>query len=57
MIVEKEGESRIEYLCRVLRTFMERTVAGEQTIEYDGAICDGRCLANDIEAELGTHLR
>lgn len=53
MITQKENETRIEYLCRVLHEFMDRTIAGEQTIDYDETTCDGLCLANDIAAELG----
>lgn len=40
MIEQRKDEPRIEYLARVLYEFMETTVAGEQTIEYDG-ILDG----------------
>lgn len=48
MIYQKEDESRIEYLLRVLEEFMQNTIAGEITIEYDDAVCDGMCLAEDI---------
>jgi len=53
MIVQKKHETRLEYLARVLHALMTDTVAGEQTIEYDGATCDGQCLANDFVSELG----
>jgi len=52
MIAEKKGEERINYLMRVLDEFMHSTTAGEVTIDYDGATCDGFCLAGDIAAEL-----
>ena len=53
MIEVKENETRIEYLIRVLDIFMETTIAGEETIDFDGTTCDGSCLKNDIAAELG----
>ncbi len=52
MIEQIDGESRLEYLARVLWIFMDNTVAGEQTIEFDGTECDGQCLANDFCSEL-----
>ena len=52
MIVQKDGEPRIEYLTRVLHEVMNNTIAGEQTIDYDDATCDGMCLANDFASEL-----
>ena len=53
MITQKEDEPRIEYLVRVLHHFMQDTIAGEETIEYDGVLCDGACLADDIADVLG----
>jgi len=53
MIEQKESEARIEYLARVLYELMRNSVAGEETIEYDGTTCDGMCLAGDILSELG----
>ena len=53
MIEPKEGEPRIQYLARVLKAYMEVGVAAEHTIEYDGAVCDGYCLAEDIFIEAG----
>lgn len=50
MIVQKEGETRIQYLMRVLYTYMYEN--GPYEIEYDGAVCDGACLADDIKNEL-----
>jgi len=53
MIEPKQDEPRIEYLARVLYAFMqENGVAAECTIEYDGSICDGYCLAEDFVSEL-----
>lgn len=52
MIKQKENESRALYLSRVLLALMEETAAGEFTIEYDDAECDGLCLAKEIENEL-----
>ena len=48
MIVQRDGEPRIEYLARVLHELMENSIAGEQTIDYDETTCDGMCLANDF---------
>jgi hypothetical protein len=56
MIKQRENEERIEYLARVLNSFMADTIAGEETIDYDGATCDGSCLAQDIVDELGFDL-
>ena len=53
MIVQKEGEPRLQYLVRVLKEYMD-TGYGNGTIEYDEAECDGPCLADDFEIEVGT---
>lgn len=53
MIEQREGEPRIEYLTRVLIEFMDQTIAGEQSIDYDETTCDGYCLAQDFADELG----
>lgn len=53
MITQRDGEPRIEYLTRVLHELMNNTIAGEETVDYDGTTCDGMCLANDFAAELG----
>ena len=50
MITEKEGETRIQYLMRVLDEYMIEN--GCSTIEFDGTTCDGWCLADDIRNEL-----
>lgn len=46
MIAEEEGETRLQYLSRVLIEYMAEY--GDHTIEYDGTECDGECLAEDI---------
>ena len=53
MIIQHKDEDRINYLMRVLNFFMETTIAGEETIDYDGVTCDGSCLAEDIVNEIG----
>jgi hypothetical protein len=53
MIKQLDDEPRIDYLVRVLHEFMNSTIAGEQTIDYDGTTCDGLCLARDFADELG----
>jgi len=53
MIKQFDDESRIDYLMRVLHEFMNSTIAGEQTIDYDGTTCDGFCLVQDFADELG----
>jgi len=53
MIKQLKEEPRIEYLVRVLHDFMNNTIAGEQTIDYDGTTCDGLCLAQDFADEIG----
>lgn len=52
MILQKPDEDRLKYLAKVLHEFMQDTVAGEETIDYDGATCDGQCLANDFASAL-----
>lgn len=52
MIVQSENETRLEYLSRVLTEMMNRTYAGEATIDYDETTCDGSCLADDIASEV-----
>jgi hypothetical protein len=42
------GESRLQYLARVLVAYMDFFEPG--LIHYDGAECDGQCLADDIES-------
>jgi hypothetical protein len=57
MIDQRENESRIEYLARVLHAFMEANgIAAECTIDYDETTCDGLCLALDFLHELGIDL-
>ena len=53
MITLRSGETRIEYLARVLFEFMEKNgIAAECTIDYDETTCDGDCLAQDFINEL-----
>lgn len=47
-----QDEDRLEYLAKVLHRFVTTTNAGQCKIEYDGAICDGLCLAYDIITEV-----
>lgn len=49
---QHKSESRVEYLVRVLHDFMHNTSAGQEEVDYDGARCDGFCLAEDIANEL-----
>ena len=50
MITQKPNETRIQYLMRVLYTYMYENVSFE--IEYDDCTCDGQCLVDDITIEL-----
>jgi len=53
MIVQREHETRLQYLARVLYAFMQKNgIAAECTIDYDETTCDGSCLADDFLAEL-----
>lgn len=49
MLIEHDCETRTQYLARVIFAFMqENDIAAECTIEYDGTVCDGYCLADDF---------
>ena len=50
---QHNGENRLEYLVKVLYSFMRNTSAGEYSIIYDGESCDGFCLAEEILNEIG----
>jgi hypothetical protein len=50
---QRSDEDRIEYLAKVLYEFMHMTIAGECTIFYDDADCDGMCLAQEFMDALG----
>lgn len=52
MIIPKQNESRLQYLARVLYHFMNESLAGSETIDYDDTTCDGLCLAQDFLAAL-----
>lgn len=47
-VIPLENETRIDYLMRCLKAFMEDTPAGSEVIYFDGAECDGHCLMDDI---------
>ena len=49
---QRKDEPRIDYLAKVLYAFMESTGAGAYVMEYDGATCDGCCIAQEIVDEL-----
>jgi len=52
-VIQKEGESRKDYLIRVAITYLrDIPFMGEGVITFDDAECDGLCLADDLEAEL-----
>ncbi|MNR12856.1 hypothetical protein D3C85_1292330 [compost metagenome] len=46
MIIQKDSESRLEYILRVAIEFANRH--SHSTIDYDEATCDGYCLAGDL---------
>jgi len=46
-VVEEPGESRLHFLLRVAAEFCRRN--DYQTIRYDGVLCDGECLAAELE--------
>jgi hypothetical protein len=52
MIKQSKNETRLEYLSRVLSHLMHNSIAGEETVNYDKATCDGMCLASDFEIEV-----
>lgn len=52
MMVQKENESRIEYLIRVLDYAMNDAVTSCDYLRYDDTTCDHVCLFEDIESEL-----
>lgn len=35
---------------RIAVRFLRNTSAAHQTMEWDGALCDGECLAQELEA-------
>jgi hypothetical protein len=51
-VYQKKGETRRNYLARVMIAYLRECYGtAEETIFYDEAVCDGHCLADDIEAE------
>lgn len=49
---QKKGERRASYLIRVVHAFMNETYAGNESLFYDDAECDGLCLADDVDAAI-----
>ena len=49
MIKQDKAEPRKDYLIRVAIAFIERNDLGAHTIEYDGVLCDGYCLQEDLK--------
>ncbi len=47
VIFPEPGETRLQYLARVLIEYMDFFEPG--LIHYDAADCDGQCLADDIQ--------
>ena len=43
----KEAIRRAAYLLRTVEEFIETNPIGDYTVEYDEAVCDGRCLSDD----------
>jgi hypothetical protein len=56
MIVQRDDETRIQYLARVLHWVAHNTCAGSETAEYDETTCDLLCLADDFVAETGAEV-
>lgn len=53
MIERLPHESRLQYLIRVAVSAL-RANAAEADIAYDGTLCDGTCLAEELENEAET---
>lgn len=50
-VPEEPDLSREEYLAKVVIAYLrEISGAASNELVFDGAICDGYCLADDIEA-------
>ena len=56
MLEQEEGETRLNYLMRVLDYFMSSTIAGDITVLYDETECDGYCLVEDIKNAIDDEL-
>lgn len=50
---QKVNETRIDFLLRLLENLVENSGASDYKMEYDGTICDGTCLVDDIKSEFG----
>jgi len=49
---QRKDEDRVEYLARVLHEYMNN-YGFDETLYFDGADCDGLCLAEDLCAAVG----
>ena len=45
----RDNESRQSYLCRVAAAYI-REYCPDGVAEFDEAVCDGYCLADDLES-------
>ena len=52
MIAPKKNETRKDYLIRVAIDLIRNSSANYETIEFDEAVCDGGCLADDLQSVL-----
>ncbi|MCK6462858.1 MAG: hypothetical protein L6Q29_03525 [Candidatus Pacebacteria bacterium] len=58
-ITRKKNEKRKDYLFRVALAYLKQIEQSEdcdvlgRTIVFDGAKCDGSCLIEDMQIELG----
>ncbi len=50
-IIQKENESRKDYLVRVAIIMLRENADIMDTITFDEAECDAFCLADDLESE------
>jgi len=47
---DQSAKARAVYLLRVVAAFIDHNDLEEYTFHYDGADCDGSCLADDVTA-------
>ena len=55
-IVQQPGESRIDYMMRVMEAYFQEHPVNDYTLIWDEAECDGHCLVDDMRTavdELG----
>lgn len=50
-VIQKEGESRKDYLIRVAIVMLRENGYNCEAVFYDGTECDAFCLADDLESE------